>query len=60
MSDEPRSDPPGSVSNQNGEEAESGHDSETTENPGGRHAGDEGKGDSDEKSQATGHPDNAG
>jgi hypothetical protein len=53
---------PGSVSNQNGEEAEPGHDgrAETRRRPGSADGGDDHAGESGEGSQSTGHPDTAG
>jgi hypothetical protein len=65
----PESDPPGTVSNQNQEEAESGLSDERSQpnadhkdarkEHGGRYA-DDSPGSAGEGSQSTGHPDNAG
>jgi hypothetical protein len=54
-------DPPGAVSNQNAEEAESGHDGAPDESPPrGRKEDDDHSGASREGLQSTGHPQNAG
>jgi hypothetical protein len=55
------SDPPGAVSNQNQEEAESGHAQGAGEGAGGEGGGESSDpGAASEGSQATGHPENAG
>lgn len=64
---DPATDPPGAVSNQNGEEAESGHredethpEPRTSGEPPKKHSDSEHTGAAGEGSQSTGHPDNAG
>lgn len=65
---DPATDPPGAVSNQNGEEAQSGHredgahpEPRTTGEPPKKHrANDRHSGAAGEGSQSTGHPQNAG
>jgi hypothetical protein len=53
-------DPPGSVSDQNAEEAEPGHGNGGAKEGKKRQSSDDNPGGSGEESQATGHPDNAG